>query len=68
MSIFFEILVRIANYGPQIDQSRGENRLSHTIMDLPETKNGRGCLIPTCKKLSKFYPKLGPSFSKPYIT
>ena len=29
MSIFFEILVRIASYGPQIDQSHGENRLSH---------------------------------------
>ena len=29
MSIFFEILVRIARYGPQIDQSNGENRLSH---------------------------------------
>ena len=32
MSIFFEILVRIASYGPQIDQSHGENRLSHIIM------------------------------------
>ena len=32
MSIFFEILVRIASYGPQIDQSRGENRLSHIII------------------------------------
>ena len=31
MSIFFEILVRIASYGPQIDQSHGENRLSHII-------------------------------------
>ena len=29
MSIFFKILVRIAIYGPQIDQSHGENRLSH---------------------------------------
>ena len=34
MSIFFEILVRIASYGPQIDQSRGENRLSHIIMTI----------------------------------
>ena len=32
MSIFFEILVRIASYGPQIDQSHGENRLSHIII------------------------------------
>ena len=32
MSIFFEILVRIASYGPQIDQSHGENRLRHIIM------------------------------------
>ena len=31
MSIFFEILVRIASYGPQIDQSHGGNRLSHII-------------------------------------
>ena len=29
MSIFVESLVRIASYGPQIDQSHGENRLSH---------------------------------------
>ena len=34
MSIFFEILVRIASYGPQIDQSHGENRLSHIIIDV----------------------------------
>ena len=31
MNFFFEILVRIASYGPQIDQSHGENRLSHII-------------------------------------
>ena len=31
MSIFFEILVRIASYGPQIDQLHGENRLSHIV-------------------------------------
>ena len=31
MRIFFEILVRIASYVPQIDQSHGENRLSHII-------------------------------------
>ena len=31
MSIFFEILVRIASYGPLINQSHGENRLSHII-------------------------------------
>ena len=35
MSIFFEILVRIASYGPQIDQSNGENRLSHIIKCVP---------------------------------
>ena len=29
-----KILVRIASYVPQIDQSRGENRLSHIIMQL----------------------------------
>ena len=29
MNIFFEILIRIASYGPQIDQSHSENRLSH---------------------------------------
>ena len=32
MSIFFEIMVRIASYGSQIDQSHDENRLSHIIM------------------------------------
>ena len=32
MSIFFEIMVRIASYRPQIDQSHDENRLSHIIM------------------------------------
>ena len=32
MSIFYEIMVRIASYGPQIDQSHDENRLSHIIM------------------------------------
>ena len=32
MSIFLEILVRRASYGPQIDQSHGENRLSHIII------------------------------------
>ena len=37
MSIFFEILVRIASYGPQIDQSHGENRLSHIIKDITTT-------------------------------
>ena len=26
------MLVRIASYGPQIDQSQGENRLSHIII------------------------------------
>ena len=31
MSISVKILVRIASYGPQIDQSHGENRLSHII-------------------------------------
>ena len=33
MSIFFEILVRIASYGPQIDQSHGENRRSHMTIN-----------------------------------
>ena len=32
MSFFFENLARIASYGPQIDQSHGENRLSHIII------------------------------------
>ena len=32
MSIFFEILVRTASYGPKIDQSHDENRLNHIIM------------------------------------
>ena len=33
ISIFFEILVRIAIYGSQIDQSHGDNRLSHMIIE-----------------------------------
>ena len=33
MSIFFEILVRIAIYGSQIDQSHGDNRLTHMIIE-----------------------------------
>ena len=41
MSIFFAILVRIASYGPQIDQSHGENRLSHIIMDYISNLSGR---------------------------
>ena len=32
MSIFFDILVRKASYRLQIDQSHGENRLSHVII------------------------------------
>ena len=31
MSIFLEILYRIASYGPRIDQSHSENRLNHII-------------------------------------
>ena len=31
MSFFFEVLVCMASYGQQIDQSHGENRLSHII-------------------------------------
>ena len=33
MSIFFEILVRIGSFGPRIDQSHGEKRLSHIISE-----------------------------------
>ena len=32
MSILFNVLLRIASYGPPIDQSHGENRLSHIIL------------------------------------
>ena len=32
-----KILVRIASYGPQIDQSHGENRFSHIIMPFTES-------------------------------
>ena len=38
MSIFVESLVRIASYGPQIDQSHGENRLSHIITQLMQLR------------------------------
>ena len=31
MSIFFKPFGPYSNYGPQIDQARGENRLSHII-------------------------------------
>ena len=33
-NICFKILVRIASDGPQIDQSHGENRLSHIIISM----------------------------------
>ena len=56
MSIFFEILVRTANYGPQIDQSHGENRLSHTIMDLPETRMEEVASFPRAKSYLNFTP------------
>ena len=42
MSILFEILVRIASYGPQIDQSHRENRLSHIIKILIGAMKCRG--------------------------
>ena len=45
MSIFFEILVRMASYGPQINQSHGENRLSHIIRRIMEI-DLRGCYPP----------------------
>ena len=32
MSIYFKMLVRIASYRPQIDQSHGKNRLGHIII------------------------------------
>ena len=32
------MLVRIATYGPQIDQSHGENRLGHIIKDKTDNK------------------------------
>ena len=45
MSIFVEILVRIASYGLQIDQSHGENRLSHIlIIVIPGISLYRGSL------------------------
>ena len=49
MSIFFEILVRIASYGPQIDQSHGENRLSHiiNICYSPAGRSVKGTVSPT---------------------
>ena len=31
LAFSLKILVRIASYGPQIDQWRGENRISHII-------------------------------------
>ena len=49
MSIFFEVLVRIASYGPQIDQSHGENRFNHIIriMEISEgvIRRGRNTLL-----------------------
>ena len=60
MSIFFEILVRTASYGPQIDQSHGENRLSdiirrisiYTLSDLGELSNLIGSLSRTIHQYS----------------
>ena len=39
------ILVRIASYGPQIDQSHGENRLSHIIKNFIENLPGEFTII-----------------------
>ena len=46
MSIFFDIWVRIARYGPQIDQWHGENRLSHIIRG--STPEVTICVVPCC--------------------
>ena len=51
MSLFSEILVRIASYGPQIDQSHGENRLSH-IIHYFITANKNTCFLFHCKILA----------------
>ena len=60
MSIFFELLVRIASYGPQIGQSHGANRLSHiitiisiyTLSDLGDLSNLIGSLSRTIQQYS----------------
>ena len=52
MSIFVEILVRIASYGPQIDQSHGENRLSHIIIKLIPKKTEKLYYIKTWRPLT----------------
>ena len=60
MCIFIEILVRVASYGPQIDQSYGENRLSHiiklvsiyTLSDLGDLSNLTGSLSRTSQQYS----------------
>ena len=38
-------MVRIASYGPQIDQSHGENRLSHIIKNFIENLPGEFTII-----------------------
>ena len=44
MSISFEILVRRESYGPKIDQSHGENSLSHIITNV----NSYQCCCKQC--------------------
>ena len=52
MSIFFKILVCIAIYGPQIDQSHGENRLSHiTIWVIRKIKEPTYNSLPLTPKI-----------------
>ena len=56
MSIFFEILVRIARYGLQIGQSHGENRLSHMIRNnIHQAQNVAQTLDSTIHQI-KHYP------------
>ena len=55
MSFFFESLVRIASYGPLIDKSHGENRLSHIIMYCIVTQTF--VTLPPKQKNSGLFPK-----------
>ena len=50
----FESLVRVASHGPQIDQSRGEDRLSHIIITIIlQTPFSKSVYLSVCLTVSR---------------
>ena len=50
----FESLVRVASHGPQIDQSHGEDRLSHIIITIIlQTPFSKSVYLSVCLSVSR---------------